>query len=113
MKRDAWDEARTHLHEACEVRPHSSEAWYASAVCSLHLEQEEQALTDLRRVVSLDPQHPQAWASLAALFARSKQRKEALFAYRAPRYLVITPSSARRPSSPTARAAASNPNPNP
>ena len=29
MKRDAWDEARTHLHEACEVRPHSSEAWYA------------------------------------------------------------------------------------
>ena len=82
MKRDAWDEARTHLHEACEVRPHSSEAWYACAVCSLHLEQEEQALTDLRRVVSLDPQHPQAWASLAALFARSKQRKEALFAYR-------------------------------
>ena len=33
-------------------------------------------------MVSLDPQHPQAWASLAALFARAKQRKEALFAYR-------------------------------
>ena len=29
-------------------------------MCSLRLEQEERALTDLRRVVSLDPQHPQA-----------------------------------------------------
>ena len=29
MKREAWEEARTHLHDACEVRPHSSEAWYA------------------------------------------------------------------------------------
>jgi len=56
-----------------QVRGHYAEAWYCSAVCALKLEDDDAALADFRRVVAIDPQHPQAWASLAALFAKKTQ----------------------------------------
>ena len=83
MRAERWAEAREHLKAALRVRAHYAEAWYCSAVCSLKLEESEAAMSEMRKVVSIDPTHYQAWSSLGGLFAKQgKMKREALYAFR-------------------------------
>jgi hypothetical protein len=82
MRLEQWEEARTHLSDALGARSHYAEAWYCRAVCSLKLDALDTALADMRKVITLDPTHYQAWSSLGGLFARQKMKREALYAFR-------------------------------
>jgi tetratricopeptide (TPR) repeat protein len=82
MRLEQWEEARTHLSDALGARSHYAEAWYCRAVCSLKLNALDTALADMRKVITLDPTHYQAWSSLGGLFARQKMKREALYAFR-------------------------------
>jgi uncharacterized protein HemY len=65
MRRQAWAEARAELKIALGVKAHLAEAWYCCAVCALKDGSEIEALTDLRRVVAIDPEHYQVSITLA------------------------------------------------
>ena len=83
MRAERWAEAREHLKDALRVKAHYAEAWYCSAVCSLKLEESAAAMSEMRKVVSIDPTHYQAWSSLGGLFAKhGKMKREALYAFR-------------------------------
>ena len=82
MREEKFAEARAHLQDALKVKAHYAEAWYCSSVCLLKLEETDAALSEMRKVVALDPTHHQAWSSLGGLFAKKRMKREALFAFR-------------------------------
>mmetsp|Transcript_12051 Transcript_12051/g.31637 ORF Transcript_12051/g.31637 Transcript_12051/m.31637 type:complete len:343 (+) Transcript_12051:70-1098(+) len=82
MKAEAWAEARGHLLQALEVKPHYTEAAYCCGVCALKLNDTAAALSDFRKVVALDPTHFQAWSNLGVLFSKEALQREALYAFK-------------------------------
>lgn len=82
IQRQEWAEARAHLQAALGVKQHYAEAWYCCAVCLLKLEDADGALSEMRRVIAIDPTHHQAWSALGGIFAKKRMKREALLAFR-------------------------------
>ena len=77
------------LDAVVDIAPQQAEAWYLRAKVHLLEGKPERALADLRRALSLDPNHYRAINDLGLVLEQIGAKKEALEAYR--RALKVNP----------------------
>ena len=70
------------LDAAADIAPEDAEVWHQRAKVHALQQNEERALTDLRRTLTIDPKHYQAINELGRMLEGLGAKKEALKSYR-------------------------------
>lgn len=70
------------LDAATDIAPEDAEVWHQRALVHLLKQEDERALTDLRRTLNIDPKHYRALNQLARMLEALGAKKEALKTYR-------------------------------
>ena len=82
VKQSDLDMALQVLNQVVELAPQDAEGWHQRAMVHYLQHDDQQALTDIRRALVIDPQHYKALDGLGVVLQRLGDKKGALEAYR-------------------------------